>query len=372
MQSVHSGGNFRVLVTETDYKHSIALARYIKREFNDVHLTGVSRNRIRYARLYKCFDEVLENSTIEAALRAAQFDMVIPVGSTSVLEASRVCPQLAVLPSAENVDSAFQKQKTISLAMQCGVPVPRSQHLLREADLEVNRLSFPCVVKSSSEEASYKKVRYCHTAEQTIVAVRDTLERLREDGTGVLVQEYIEGVGHGFFALFDHGRPVATFMHQRLREFPPTGGPSTAARAFQSARLEELGVRLLRELQWNGVAMVEFRYEPKRQDFVLMEINGKFWGSLELALASGVNFGAELIRVRRGEMPGKTSVNPETRFYWPLDGDLQALWSTGSMLNGVKEYFAPGARTNLGQSIRADLIKCARLLRDLVKGNEQL
>jgi len=73
-------------------------------------------------------------------------------------------------------------------------------------------------------------------------------------------------------------------MHHRLREDPPTGGQSTAARAYFSEQLKEYGLRLLQALRWHGAAMVEFKLDSRSGQFVLMEINGKFWGSLELAL----------------------------------------------------------------------------------------
>jgi predicted ATP-grasp superfamily ATP-dependent carboligase len=189
------------------------------------------------------------------------------------------------------------------------------------------------------------------------------------EGVGVLVQEFIEGKGHGLFALMDHGRPLRLFMHERLREFPPTGGPSTAAAAFYSPRLEELGVKLLSALEWNGVAMVEFKFDLRRQDFVLMEVNGKFWGSLELALRAGVNFGRDLIHLYRNEpLDSRSSYDHKVKFYWPLDGDLRTLWCKRQVIRGIGDYFRPNAATNLGQSAVADLKKSVRLIRDVVNG----
>jgi hypothetical protein len=159
-------------------------------------------------------------------------------------------------------------------------------------------------------------------------------------------------------------------MHKRLREYPPSGGPSTAAASYYSPRLEELGVKLLSALKWNGVAMVEFKFDIHRQDFVLMEINGKFWGSLELALRSGVNFGSDLIRLYRGELlECGSDYDRQMKFYWPLDGDLKTLWRTRKILTGVKDYFRADGATNLGQSVVAELLKSVRLIRDLTGGN---
>lgn len=358
---------YRVLVTDANFKHSIALGRYIKADVSDVHLTGLYSSGVPFARYYKCFDECVNFPSLREALEARKFDMVIPVGSKAVLEASDVCPHLAILPSAEQLRTAFDKSLTAKFAEECGVPIPLTQHVRELGDLDARTLTFPCVVKASHEQSPTKEVRYCGNLEEVRVAIRTMLDDLSPHGIGVLVQEYIAGTGHGYFALMDHGLPVQSFMHKRLREFPTTGGPSSAAGAFESPRLRELGLRLLTRLSWNGVAMVEFKYDQARADFILMEINGKFWGSLELALAAGVNFGADLIALRRQEARPASVWDPNLKFYWPLDGDLRSLWGSGLLFTGLREYFDKNARTNLGQSFRADFVKSLRLLRDLVQ-----
>src|ERR1700758_106106 len=76
----------RVLITDSDYKHSIALARYIKRELKDVYLIGQSTDGGRWARHYSCFDELYTNESLEKAFSKGGFDQVIPIGAASTLE----------------------------------------------------------------------------------------------------------------------------------------------------------------------------------------------------------------------------------------------------------------------------------------------
>ena len=52
----------------------------------------------------------------------------------------------------------------------------------------------------------------------------------------------------------------------------------------------ENGPEMMRKLHYSGVAMVEFKINPKTNEWVFMEINGRFWGSLPLAMAAGVDF----------------------------------------------------------------------------------
>lgn len=129
--------------------------------------------------------------------------------------------------------------------------------------------------------------------------------------------------------------------------------------------LLDAGLRLLDALAWHGVAMVEFKRDRRTGEFMLIEINAKFWGSTELALRAGVNFPGDLVRIFRGERLQYTETfDRDCHFYWPLDDDLVNLWET-RRLGRVREYWSSGGHTNLGQSLRADAWKSVRTLRKL-------
>lgn len=358
--------HFRVLVTDSSFKHAIALARYLKRDIPDLHITGHTGRWLNLGSMYSCFDETISNIPLERAIRENNFEMLIPVGANSVLSVSRLKPSLAVLPSVEQLEISYDKASTIRFALNAGVPVPKTQVLVSVEQIVPQDITYPCVVKASREGVN-RKVTYCHNLEETRRAVREHLAVVEIRGASVLVQEFVPGEGYGLFALMDHGRAVRVFMHHRLREDPPTGGQSTAARAYFSEQLKEYGLRLLQALRWHGAAMVEFKLDSRSGQFVLMEINGKFWGSLELALRSGVNFGADLVRLYRGEtLQYCQEYDRQCHFYWPLDSDLRTIWRTRNF-SAVRDYFKPDASTNVGQSLRADILKTGLLLWRLVQ-----
>ena len=113
------------------------------------------------------------------------------------------------------------------------------------------------------------------------------------------------GEALGVSLLFNKdAEPRALFVHKRLREYPLNGGPSTLRESVLRPEAAELGVRLLRALRWYGVAMVEFKVDPRDGVPKLMEVNPKLWGSLSLAIASGVDFPALLYRLAtEGDVP---------------------------------------------------------------------
>lgn len=105
-----------------------------------------------------------------------------------------------------------------------------------------------------------------------------------------LVQRYVRGTGYGVSMLFNHGKLRAKFTHKRLRERISSGGVSTLRMSVQNTLLEEYAEKILREVDFHGVAMVEFKYDEKLKRAWLLEVNPRFWGSLALAIHSGVDF----------------------------------------------------------------------------------
>ena len=122
------------------------------------------------------------------------------------------------------------------------------------------------------------------------------------------------------------GRLVAEFSHRRLREKPPAGGASVLSESLPvDPRLREFALRLLGPIGSHGVAMMEYKEDRRTGDFVLMEVNGRFWGSLELAVEAGVDFPFLACQLARGvppEAPAPYRLGVKNR--WLL-GDLDGL-----------------------------------------------
>jgi protein-tyrosine-phosphatase len=115
------------------------------------------------------------------------------------------------------------------------------------------------------------------------------LDELLVDGT-VAVQENFIGDGVGVEVLVHAGEPLMVFQHVRLHEPLYGGGSSYRKSVPLEPELHEAAVRLLRKLGYEGVAMVEFKVDPRSGQWVFIELNGRFWGSLPLALAAGADF----------------------------------------------------------------------------------
>jgi predicted ATP-grasp superfamily ATP-dependent carboligase len=238
---------------------------------------------------------------VEAVLDAASrwgIDLVIPVTDAAILPLSEQRARFAgscrvAMPEPDALRAVTDKEKTLELAAQLGIPAPRSAVVdTPEAAQQVAaEIGWPVVLKPRASRVLRDHARIEAFEVAYANGPQELTTRWARFGgrCQVLVQEYCSGVGHGVGLLMHEGRPLAAFQHGRLHEVPLTGGASSLRRSVPlDPVLYEQSVRLLGALRWTGLAMVEFKIGKGGSK--LMEINGRVWGSLPLAVMSGVDF----------------------------------------------------------------------------------
>jgi predicted ATP-grasp superfamily ATP-dependent carboligase len=240
--------------------------------------------------------------------------------------------RLAPLPTEDALRVAFDKRATIDLAGSLGIAVPRTIVLQDLSGLAAlgPRLSYPAVIKPRRSESLTADGRvtpggppeYCFGPED-LQAVYLSVHRR---APLPLIQEFVPGEGYGISTLYDRGRLKALFAHRRLRMIRPTGsGSSLRESVAPPSDMVEPARALLEALHWHGVAMVEFKRDARDGRPKLMEINGRFWNSLPLAIASGVDFPFLLYTLARdGECPERFGYRTGVRGRW-LGGDAKHL-----------------------------------------------
>ena len=238
--------------------------------------------------------------------RQFSFELVLP-SSESALRWLAQLPEphslraRAALPSNEALEAALDKERTHEIACRLGLRVPASR-LLRQGELPPPAEGpFPKVLKPVRS----KLVVGSRLMTLPVMVVRDAHERAEALAswlpfTSVQEQAWVPGRGVGVGVLYNRGTMAWHFVHERLHELPLTGGASTWRRACGAeTKLVEETRCLLDHLQWHGVAMVEWRRDP-RGNANLMEINPRLWGSLPLSVAAGVDMPLGLLALARG------------------------------------------------------------------------
>jgi predicted ATP-grasp superfamily ATP-dependent carboligase len=189
-------------------------------------------------------------------------------------------------------------------------------------------LHFPIVVKPVRSVADTGSTRVksgaAHARDQT--TLNAVLSRIPSEAYPVLLQERVIGAGIGVFVLLWNGELRAAFAHRRIREKPPSGGVSVLSESIAlDPDLLARSVALLRDFDWRGVAMVEYKLDERTGTPYLMEVNGRFWGSLQLAIDAGVDFPNLLVAAACGEpTPPVADYKVGVRLRWEW-GDVDNL-----------------------------------------------
>ena len=299
----------RILVLDGHAAAALAFTRSLGRAGHWVAV-GANRGIFAPARLSKYCRAFFEYPVSTADTRAfteavAEYatrnrvELVIPITDWTVLPLSQLRHQVreaakVALPSPPAVELASDKYATVELARSLGTPVPATWLITSPSDLQgLPPMSFPVVVKDRSsvrwvgEQAVFGSVEYAYTPAELSQKVT---ERLREAGD-VLVQEFVRGTGIGFSCFSLRGQTHIPFQWERVRETDPRGSGSSARRSIPlSSEIRSFGAKLIERAGFEGIAMVEFKREQASGRPVLMEINGRPWGSIQLAIACGVDY----------------------------------------------------------------------------------
>jgi predicted ATP-grasp superfamily ATP-dependent carboligase len=327
----------RVLVTDGHWRKTLAAVRSLGRQGIEVTVGESSRVAASLFSKY-CSRRVVYPSVsrhpeaflafLRQELREIDYDLVMPMEEETLLLLAQHREEFAPvarlpLPPHEVIARARDKGWLLHHASQQGIPIPRTAWVQDMADLDAikDQIPPPWVIKPRVSSGSFG-IAYVEQGEDLSEAYRAIHRRFPFP----LVQERIPRVGEAFgcSVLLDQGGQVkACFSHRRLREYPITGGPSTLRESTHHPQVEELGIRLLQSLDWYGVAMVEFKVDPRDNRPKLMELNPRFWGSLALAIHAGVDFPYLLYKMAMGEaFEPVRDYEVGVRCRWLLPGDI--------------------------------------------------
>jgi predicted ATP-grasp superfamily ATP-dependent carboligase len=334
-----------ILVTDGNERAALAAARSLVASGFGVSVTAATRYSLagaargvtpRRVTVSPLGDPAAYARAIGRSAAELGASVVLPVTDESVQaildQRSQLPPNVIVpLPDLSAYNVASDKLRLLDLAREAGFAVPETI-VAQSPGTPIPSSLFPAVVKPHRSVIGAPGVR--HKVGVTFVAdgpaCARALAALPPEAFPVLVQRRIAGAGEGLFLLRWDGEVVAAFAHRRIRENPPAGGQSVYRESIPlDPSLLEPGVRLLEALDWRGVAMIETRRESASGRPVIMEVNGRLWGSLQLAIDAGVDFPTLLVQcaLAEGEMtPGPVRgyrAGVRSRWLW---GDVDHLY----------------------------------------------
>lgn len=329
-----------VLVTDGDERSALAVVRSLGRSGKHiVHVCSKRGNSLAGASRFAWSDWQVGDplsDPLEFAKRVStlamrlQADVVLPVSEASVLAvlAHRDLFEFATVPYPDlaTFRRVCDKSAVLATASELGIATPAQRVVTKQAEihdiLDRGELLFPVVVKPARSVitvgARREKVGVSYASNPEELA--RCAARYAAAAYPLLLQQRIVGPGVGVFLLRWAGETLAEFSHRRVREKPPSGGVSVCAESTSIDPSLLAGAEaLLERLGWSGVAMVEYKIDQVSGTPYLMEINGRFWGSLQLAVSAGVDFPGLLIAAATGQEPSPVReyrIGVRNRWWW--------------------------------------------------------
>jgi hypothetical protein len=338
---------YPVLVTEAHTLGSIAIIRSLGRAGYPVHACSEHPNALGF---YSRFAEAsvvcptyqdpafccwlrryIQDHRIRAIIPSEGFLLAVRRSF------SEFSPLLPYSSSESVVYAAMSKSDQMAAFTEGPLSEAASKHLPPFVLLQGAQNSVGARALNGLKPPLFIKVDGCHARDvedsavysvSTVEQSQELLQRLSPRFNKVLVEGHVAGRGAGVFVLLWNGQPLAEFMHLRLHEVPHTGGVSSYRKSWWHQAMHDDALVKLKAMEWQGVAMMEYRWDSRTDDFHFVEMNGRFWGSLHLALFAGVDFPAMLLDAFHDHRPSPVlGARNESRCRYTFPRDFMYVWS---------------------------------------------
>jgi D-aspartate ligase len=223
-------------------------------------------------------------------------------------------------PPWKTLQTAFDKRATYALAGRLGIDHPRTWRPESAAALAALPIELPAIVKPAVREVenalTVEKAWRADSRQELAARFAEALELLPADE--LMVQELVPGGGEHQFsyaALADGGRPLATVVARRTRQFPVDfGRASTFVETVDEPGVVQSSERLLAELRWDGLIELEYKRHAETGAFKLLDMNPRVWGWQSLCGRAGVDFPYLAWRLAHGEPVERVHGRPGVRW----------------------------------------------------------
>ncbi|OBX25520.1 protein-tyrosine-phosphatase [Gelidibacter algens] len=250
-------------------------------------------------------------------------------------------PEMAnrfIMPSSSSLHYTLSKFNATKAAIKANIKTPETFFIKESGSDVINlpskSLKYPRILKWDNvlnPEGNYEKGSLRVVA--NTIELEDSAAELAPSNCSIILQDMVPGHGVGAFFLRQNGKILLRFAHRRLHEVPWTGGVSAYCESSDDQEVLEAGERMLEAINYEGLAMVEFRKENGKSPLFL-EINGRLWGSLGLALKAGADFPKAMVEYHCQQKTSVKQPSLKNKVRWHEPGFdmmfLQSLWTEQS------------------------------------------
>lgn len=352
IQSKRPARKKQVLVFDVPDRRSIPVVGSLGREY-DFHYLIPIRKGYRWQALvelvlkltrprYTCSVSFAAFSTEEdladallAHLARHPVDAVLPFSERSTALICSMKTRLeqkskVPLGSIEDFHALNDKYLILKVCQEEGVPFPKYELVLGEQDLpKAASLGFPLVLKCCRASGVKKAMRVCRNWDDLLIAYRELVAQKAEYSffpcDQLVAQEYIPGnIFDGGFAVWN-GKVLAGISQQRVWTIPPEGGVGAYNKSIYIPEIFEYATRIFQRIRWSGPAQLEFIHDVSNNQYKLIEINPRFWGTVGLSVKAGTQIAKSLLNSAFGrDIQSLSMARDGVEFKWWLQETLVA------------------------------------------------
>lgn len=198
-------------------------------------------------------------------------------------------------PCWDVIRNVYIKKNTYKVAEKYGISIPKIYDINSMEQLMRAELQYPLVFKPSISHRFYGETRIKAFRIDNKGEIIKKYLRMSDviDSSEIIVQDFIPGGPknlYSFCSFFKNGKVIQGIAGRRARQRPMDfGQASTYVELVDIPELSNISEKLLRLINYYGIAEVEFMYDPRDQRYKLLEVNPRVWAWHTLAIAAGVD-----------------------------------------------------------------------------------
>jgi len=274
-----------------------------------------------------------------------------------------------------SVETAHDKTRMNRLAMSVNVPTPKTFYPETENQIsKLNGINFPVVIKAREGSGVEHGVRYALDKDELLrhyKELQDSKPALNYfDTRAPFIQEYIPGEHHDYVCVCNNGEVIADLTQKRLVTYPVSGGVMASSITTDYPVLKDYGRRLMKALSIHGVAEADFKYDPRKKDFVFLEVNPRPLGGLGLSVKAGINFIEIAAKMIMGEpLPTDFSYRKGVKYRWIFPEELFTVISANSLKMWCRffNFFEPDVYYDISlKDWKSDLYRVSAVFKQII------
>jgi predicted ATP-grasp superfamily ATP-dependent carboligase len=298
-------GNINILIPDGDSTWALSVLQCLSHVdgYSIFVISNTKRTATKYSKYtthysyYERSDDSNWVAIINSEIEKHDISIVLPIAEQEILffirnkqqisSASKIIP----LPSLKDFEIAIDKRQLGDFAKTHNIPHPNSFYITPETDKRqvLSQMHFPVLIKPLSAKGGEGINK---------INSRDEFQNYLEMASDALyVQEYIEGYDIDCSVLCLEGEILSYTIQKGNLKGKHDFAPQLAFDFLNNEAVYDVAKLTMSKLNWSGVAHLDMRYDTNTSDYKLLEINARFWGSIEGSLFAGINFPNKVVRL---------------------------------------------------------------------------